>query len=261
MPAPTVFFTRPVLTRNLQYYVATAFALLLSACATPPAPRIADEVVRPYIETLFAEHLYFTSITNACSSLGGAVKASMVSAQNLWLEKNATLLRNANDYYADIMKNDIIEFQSSQIALDTIRFIRSESIKVEDTLSFMRFSNTNKKRRCERLKDDFLEASSTLTLPQTEPQVYRQIMAYSVNRTANEPSLELLPKLAGSFQLTTEKGRSAFNIEKLLKEVNCEPELLITLTNNWPEESYIGYCSNDDERLVHCTWGNCKVTH
>ncbi len=234
-------------------------ALLLSACATPPEPRVGSAQMRIHLESLLSEHLYLMMVTDRCSSLGGATKDAMNTARNNWLTNYGLLMRNANDYYVDLLGDELITFDDQDISLKTIYWIYKELDNIEDDLSFMRYSNANRALRCQRLIDDFGSNAELPSFALSQPQAYLQIMEYSQNRKTDQPELTAFPLPFGQFELNPEKGRSAFHIEKLLEEVNCPSKEVITLINDWPEEAYIGYCKDGTERVVTCKWGTCTI--
>ncbi len=213
------------------------------------------------IESAYSENIYIESVIAQCATLGGDVEADMQVKQQRWRSGTNTLLRAADLYYRDLNKNNTFNYHDSTVSLDTVRFAYEQLANVNERMSFMRFSNANRKRMCTRLTDDFMQNSSTLALEQNNPQAYAQIMAYTSQLGNNNNEVFVMPSLIGNFKMDAKKGRSAFHIEKLLKGLQCTPELMITLENDWPNETYVGYCTEGNARLVECTWGNCKVSN
>ena len=253
--------TKHLTGRTSTLLIALLMAILLTACATPPPSRVDDTAMRTIIESAYSENIYIEGVIAQCASLGGDVETDMRTKQQQWRNETSTLLRAGDLYYRDLVKDSTFSYHDHRVSLDTVRFTYEQLQKVSERTEFMRFSNTNRKRMCTRLADDFMQNSRTLALQQNNPQAYTQIMTYAGQLTNTNNTSFMLPSLIGDFVMDAEKGRSAFHIEKLLKELQCTPELMITLENNWPNETYVGYCREGSARLVECTWGNCKINH
>lgn len=227
-------------------------ALLLQACAAPPAPPANPDALAQAATSVLEEAVYYSTLFSSCASLGGDIEIDAISKQQDWLNANNQLLLSADQIYSQQQSDNTFEYQGKALAPAAIKLAREAKQRAIKELSLHQRTPLNQMKTCEfRLSKINASSNNLAKLPKIAPYASELLTHLPLDQTiANIPSLA-----AGITEVAP--GPTYYKLVKE-HESKCPAGFTLGIVNHWPKEAYANFCGDSSVEVLTCDWGNCE---
>jgi len=230
--------------------------LILASCATKPPAVISATEMEDAAETIVKEAVYYTTLFNACASLGGDQEITAIDKQQDWLNANGALVAAADISYSKKIESSVLNYNEKSLSPIAVHLAQQARKRAIDELSLKKRTPNNQRKTCDFRLAQITPATINLTNNPSIQAAHTELMKMAPSTNVD---VQHIPSLAAHIDLTIPPGRTYYNINKALeKECPANP-LTITLANDWPNEAYANFCENNLVETLICEWGNCEV--
>lgn len=237
-------------TRPIATLAATAIIVLVSGCSSKPAAPVftPDPTAFEYGIKQTAEMQLYVS---GCAAVGQDIATLASEAEKSWYERNWAEAQAADEQYSKKFANDIIEYNNEKIALPVVKMYIELARDIARRLDTVHQSHANVAEVCRKRLADYRDGKYDLSQNQNAGLYLKSL--------ASTPAApHKIPSLAGSIKTQLVPGRSAYDVERNMADLNCANGEMLTLRNEWPYEGYGIFCDGEKTIFISCEWGECK---
>lgn len=235
------------------FFLVTLGGFAFSGCATKPPPQIDMSQLPKVAETVLSEAIYYNHIFSLCAKLGEEAEIEAHTKQQDWLAANLNLVMAADAVYSQHHANESFNYNSKPLLPEALRLKQKAYEKAEQELKLPTRTPNNQQQTC-RFRFSKITPQN-INLSQI-PEVSTYAQALLTNAPASSNQLVDLPTLAAGMSTNIPPGKTHFQV-KQQNEKECDDAHTLVLDNNWPNEAYANFCSNELIQVIICEWGNC----
>jgi hypothetical protein len=239
---------------NTKYlYPALFSTALFSGCANLPTTTIDTNSLEKAATYILSEAVYFSTLFETCSALGGDTELDAIDIQQNWLNVNSSLVAAADNYYSQQQADNTFTYDGKTLAPTAIRLALDARSRATNELALAQRSETNKQKTCQfRLKQ-----ISGNKLPLGNDIIIAPYQAELLKHIPLDLNIADAPQLSGGL-LGATQGTSYFNIAKS-HEASCTSAYTLSIANQWPNEAYANFCGEKAMEVITCEWGKCET--
>ncbi len=238
---------------TIKYLCPALFStFLFSGCATQPTI-VDNNSLEKTATYALSEAVYFSTLFETCSTLGGDTELDAIDIQQNWLNANTSLVAAADSYYSQQQANNTFNYNGKTLAPAAIRLALDARNRATNELALAQRSPANKQKTCQfRLKQ-----ISGDKLPLSNDPLIAPYQAELLAHVPLDLNIADIPTLAGGLNAATQ-GASYFNIVKV-HETSCASPYTLSIANQWPNEAYANFCGEKAVEIITCEWGKCET--
>jgi len=238
---------------NQKYlHLLSISAVFISGCATTqPVITIDPNGVDKAATHVLSEAVYHSTLFSTCLTLGGDTELDTIDIQQNWLNENSTLVAAADSYYSQQQASNTFTYDGKTLAPAAIRLRLDASNRATDELALTQRSPANKHKTCQFR----LAQISGTKLPLANDPLVAPYQSELLKHLPLDLSIADVPHLAAGFTGTTQ-GATYYSVVKA-HESSCTAAYTLSITNQWPNETYANFCGEKAVEVITCEWGKC----
>lgn len=239
-----------------QSLLASVLFSWLAGCAAPEVKPPTDKELDLMASAVLAEAVYTDALLSECGSVSPELKSYAQDLREMWRYSHGEALAGADAQYSQALADEVTHYQEQPLSLRAVRFKHRHQNRAATELRLAERSASNRRIVCERR---FEELEKTLEEKRYLESERDQLIQEQLVAAADESvSMAEVPTLAADIPRTLEPGRSYREIEKRVEE-QCPDAAPMVIHNDWPHEAYGIYCSEQEQSLLVCEWGECRT--
>ncbi|WP_347332851.1 hypothetical protein [Marinimicrobium locisalis] len=228
----------------------------LAGCAAPEVKPPTDKELELMAGAVLAEAVYTDALLSECGAVSPELETYAQDLREMWRYSHGEALAGADAQYSQALADEVTHFQGKPLALRAIRFKHRHEHRAATELRLAERSANNRRIVCERR---FGELEKTLEEKRYLKSERDQLIQEQLIASADESvSMTEVPTLAADIPRNLEPGRSYREIEKRMEQ-QCPNAAPMVIHNDWPHEAYGIYCSEQNQSLLVCEWGECRT--
>lgn len=237
--------------------VTAISAVLLQGCGGEANIRPTTQTLEPDTRLMLQQGVYLQQLSARCDHLGGDIAEQAITVKEQWFQRNGRLVAYADDHWEQKRLNSTFEYRGERLSMEALSTLNKTTQQLDRQLGFNKVSRRSHVRACSNLLAPFADPANDFqqnpTLAATLAYINDQTSGYNLAVDGR------LPSLTGDIEPAMKQGRSAYTVESVLKEQQCQEPITVTFVNQWPNELYGSQCKDGQAMVVRCSWGNCSI--
>ncbi len=228
-------------------------AALLSGCANQPVVTPDASSLANAATYIVSEAVYFSTLFETCSALGGDTELDAIDVQQNWINANSSLVAAADSYYSQQQANQTFTYAEKTLSPDAIRLARDARTRAINELALAQRSPTNKEKTCQFR----LAKISGSNLPLANDPLVAPYESTLLTHLPLDNVSANVPQLAGGLT-DVSQGPTYFTLASAHK-TTCTAPTTLSIFNQWPNEAYANFCGAKAVQVITCEWGKCTT--
>ena len=244
---------RPLSTGTVRGTILFLAAALLAGCQSQPVAPPSDQEITHFAHQVRTQAIADLTVIQACSALGGNIGDLASSTRESWTFTNQAIM-DAADNRLGHSGNDWVSIDEQPYSLSALHFLRTQSEQSASQLNLVQRGPDSQKSTCRTALAKI--ESRQLTAFAASPAIAAALESGYGSDISEALTTEYQ---MAKFAARPAPGRSYFAVsESTAKSCGGGELTLMTLVNNWPDETYGVFCAGQPTALVRCQWGECQ---
>ncbi len=238
-------------------FLLVCISLLFVGCGSAPIkdPDQAERLVAA--KYALAKDYTLAKLVERCQGLAVNTRRHAEQVQRQWQDNNWPLVDAANKEFQVHLKDSQLKHGSEAGQLPFLRYLMElDNQAREDLYRFMRHE-AYRDDRCVRALDKFLLSQWQLSADKRQYAYLQFLRKYYGKKIASPHSV---PDIETEYLAQRDVGgESLYQAENMAEKSLCDDFEILNLLQQGPREVYGIFCNDEENHLIKCEWGNCRI--